>query len=135
MPSFSAVEREYLEGQPVGRLATATPEGVPHVAALCYANDEDLIYINTDLETKKGRNIQRNRKVAFIVDEYLSWEKNRGVIVFGEAWFETKGPLFRKGRELVYGKYPKWERTWPIKEDDAQMLVIRPSRTIAWGLP
>ena len=115
---FPLVERRYLESQFVGRLATASPKAVPHVAALCYANDEGLVYINTDLDTKKGRNIEKNSRVAFIVDEYLSWEKNRGVIVLGGAKFTTKGIHFRKGRELIYSKYPKWEATWPMEEDD-----------------
>jgi nitroimidazol reductase NimA-like FMN-containing flavoprotein (pyridoxamine 5'-phosphate oxidase superfamily) len=82
---FPEIEREYLESQPVGRLATASPKAVPHVVALCYANDEKRIYINTDLETKKGRNIARNGRIAFIVDEYLNWEENRGVIASGRA--------------------------------------------------
>lgn len=131
---FPRIEREYLESQPVGRLATASPRAVPHVVALCYANDEGRIYVNTDLETRKGRNVSRNSRVAFIVDEYLNWEENRGVIAFGDAAFVTKGDSFRRGRHLIYSKYPKWGDTWPIEENDAQVLVIRPSKTIAWGL-
>jgi len=134
MPNFSSVVERYLEGQPVGRLATSTPDGVPHVAALCYGNDQDLLYINTDSESKKGRNISNNSKVAFIVDEYLSWEKNRGVIILGEAEFKTNGPLFRRGRDLIYSKYPKWKQAWPIEENESDVLVIRPTNVIDWGL-
>ena len=59
MPKFSPVERRYLDEHYVGRLATATKNGVPHVAAVCYASDEELLYIDTDYGSKKGRNIQR----------------------------------------------------------------------------
>lgn len=134
MPSFSSVVEKYLAEQPVGRLATSTPDGVPHVAALCYANDQDLLYVNTDLESKKGRNISENSRVAFIVDEYLSWEKNRGVIILGDAEFKTSGRLFRKGRELIYAKYPKWQQAWSIEENESDVLVIRPTKVIDWGL-
>jgi len=86
------------------------------------------------MESKKGRNITKNNRVAFIVDEYLSWEKNRGVIILGRAEFKRKGLLFRKGRDLIYAKYPKWKETWPIEENESDVLVIRPTKVIDWGL-
>lgn len=135
MTKFSPIEKRYLEEQSVGRLATATKDGVPHIVAICYANDRELIYINTEYESRKGRNIQKNKKVAFIVDEYISLEKNHGVIVHGEAVFDTTGPLFTRGRDLIYAKYPKLEKEYPIMENKSQILVIKPTKIISWGLP
>ena len=136
MPKFSPVEQRYLDEHHVGRLATATKNGVPHVAVVCYASDEELIYVDTDYESKKGRNIQRNNKVAFIVDEYISWEITPSyVIAQGEAAFKTSGPLFERGRERIYAKYPKWEEEYPISENKSYILVIKPAKIISWNLP
>ena len=136
MPKFSPIEQRYLNEHYVGRLATATKNGIPHVAAVCYASDEELLYIDTDYESKKGRNIQRNNRVAFIVDEYISWEKTPSYLIAeGEAAFKTGGPLFEKGRELIYAKYPKWEKEYPIAKNKSHILVIKPTKIIGWNLP
>lgn len=134
MSKFSQQEYEFLKKQHVGRLATNTKERVPHVAAVSYANDEDLIYISTDYESKKGRNIRRNNKVAFIVDDYINWEKTIGVIIEGEANFTIKGSFFRNGKNLLYEKYPKWERDYPLTEEQSYVLIIKPTNIISWGL-
>jgi len=135
MPKFSPVEQRYLDEHHVGRLATATKNGVPHVAVVCYASDEELLYIDTDYESKKGRNIQRNNRVAFIVDEYISWEKTPSyVIAQGEAEFKKAGPLFERGRERIYAKYPKYEKEYPIAENKSHILVIKPAKIISWNL-
>lgn len=136
MPKFSPVEQRYLDEHHVGRLATATKDGVPHIAVVCYASDEELLYIDTDYGSKKGRNIRRNNRVAFIVDEYISWEKTPSyVIAEGEAAFKTSGPLFERGRELIYAKYPKYEKEYPITEDKSHILTIKPAKIISWNLP
>jgi len=88
---FSPMETRYLERQMVGRLATASKHGAPHVAPICYASNSERIFIHTGRDSKKVRNIMENRRVAFLADEYLSWEKNRGVIVQGVAEVLERG--------------------------------------------
>jgi len=134
MSKFSQQEYVFLIKQQVGRLATVTKQGVPHVAAVSYANDEGLIYISTDYESKKGRNIRRNNRVAFIVDDYINWEKTFGVIIEGEANFTTKGSFFRNGKNLLYEKYPKWELDYPLIEEQSYVLIIKPTNIISWGM-
>jgi len=134
MVQFSATEAKYLEQQMVGRLATASKKGTPHLAPICYASNSQKIFIHTGRDSKKMRNIVENRKVAFATDEYLSWEKNRGIIVQGVAEILEKGRTYELGRELIYAKYPKWEQEYPIVEGEEVLLAIIPKKVLSWGL-
>jgi len=75
-----------------------------------------------------------NRRVAFVADEYLSWEKNRGVIIQGFAEILESGKEYELGRRLIYGKYPKWEHEYPIIEGEEILLAIIPKKVLSWGL-
>jgi len=131
---FSPREARYLEQQMVGRLATVSKKGTPHVAPVCYASNSERIFINTGRNSKKVRNITANRRVAFVMDEYLSWEKNRGIIVQGVAEVLERGEEYKLGRRLIYGKYPKWEQEYPIIEGEEILLAIIPKKVLSWGL-
>jgi len=131
---FSPKEAKYLEQQMVGRLATASRKGIPHLAPICYASNPERIFIHTGRDSKKVRNIMENRRVAFVADEYLSWEKNRGVIVQGVAKVLEKGEEYELGRRLIYGKYPKWEQEYPIIGGEEILLAIIPKKVLSWGL-
>lgn len=134
MVQFSSTEAKYLEQQMVGRLATASKKGTPHLAPICYASNSQKIFIHTGRDSKKMRNIMENRKVAFAADEYLSWERNRGIIVQGVAEILEKGRTYELGRELIYAKYPKWEQEYPIVEGEEVLVAIIPNKVLSWGL-
>jgi len=131
---FSPTEAKYLEQQMVGRLATASKKGTPHLAPICYASNSEKIFIHTGRDSKKMRNIMENRRVAFAVDEYFSWEKNRGIIVQGVAEILEDGKTYELGRKLIYTKYPKWEQEYPIIEGKEVLLAITPEKVLSWGL-
>lgn len=134
MVQFSLREARYLERQMVGRLATASKKGTPHVVPICYASNSEGIFIHTGRDSKKVKNIVENGRVAFVADEYLSWEKNRGVIVQGVAKVLEGGEEYELGRRLIYGKYPKWEQEYPIIEGEEILLAIIPKKVLSWGL-
>jgi len=131
---FSLREARYLEGQAVGRLATASGKGIPHVAPVCYASNSEKIFIHTGRDSEKMRNAIENSRVAFVVDEYLGWEKNRGIIVRGYGKVLERGKDYDTGRSLIYKKYPKWEQEYPIVEGEEVLLAIVPKRILRWGL-
>lgn len=131
---FSPTEAKYLEQKMVGRLATASKKGTPHLAPICYASNSEKIFIHTGRNSKKMRNIMGNRRVAFATDEYLSWEKNRGIIVQGVAEILEDGKTYELGRKLIYAKYPKWEQEYPIIEGEEVLLAITPKKVLSWGL-
>ncbi len=123
MSVFTDEEREYLlSGVRLGRLATVGSDGTPHVVPTSYRYNQrhDAIDIGgNDFATrKKYRDVLRNAKVAFVIDDIASvnpW-RVRGIELRGEAEVLDTG-----GTELGPGFAP-------------QMFRITPKRIVSWGL-
>lgn len=75
MPSRSTDDqdvRAFLTGLPArtGKLATVSADGRPHVAPVWYDLDDDgSLVFNTGASTVKGRNMRRDPRVSFCVDD------------------------------------------------------------------
>jgi pyridoxamine 5'-phosphate oxidase family protein len=123
MSAFTDAELTYLKSQRLGRLATSTLDGQPHVVPVTfrYNPTEDAIEIggHTNFaKRKKYRDILQNSRVAFVVDDVASqnpWSV-RGLEIRGTAQVLTTG-----GAELGPGF-------------DPEMFRIRPRRIISWGI-
>ena len=122
MSVFTKDEREYLSGFRLGRLATVGLDGTPHVVptGFRYNSDNDTIDIGGHhfAKRKKYRDVVRNSKVAFVVDDLASvnpW-RVRGIEIRGEAEVLDAG-----GTELGPGF-------------DPEMFRITPKRIVSWGL-
>jgi PPOX class probable F420-dependent enzyme len=84
-------QRRFVEAARVAHLATADPQGVPHLVPVCFCLDESSVYITVDEKPKRAdiplkrlRNIQANPAVAVTVDRWdedwtrLGWVMLRG---------------------------------------------------------
>ena len=112
--SFSDREAEYLAENILGRLATVSRAQEPHVVPVVYRFDGSSIYFAgfNLLESLKYRNIMRNNKVAFVVDDLESirpW-KPRGIEVRGYA------EPFRTGNNPAVKIVPTSKRSWGLEE-------------------
>jgi PPOX class F420-dependent enzyme/OxyR family protein len=123
MSVFASAEVAYLRSQRLGRLATVGPDGQPHVVPVGFRYNTELDTIDIGghgfAKRKKYRDIQRNPRVALVVDDLASvspWVV-RGVEIRGEAQ-----ALERGGEALGPGF-------------DPEMIRIRPVRVVSWGLP
>ena len=136
MGEFSQKELEYLREQVLGRLATVSRKQIPQLTPIGFAADEERIYSNIRHDSVKARNIRRNPRVSFVVDDSPSWGVHRGVSVSGKAELISSGKLHESGRDLLYEKYPRYEEDYPIREDDLSkyILVITPIKVRSWGL-
>jgi pyridoxamine 5'-phosphate oxidase family protein len=69
---FSAAELAYLASQRLGRLATAV-DGQPHVVPISFRYNAETDTIDLGghglARSKKFRDVQRNPRVAFVVDD------------------------------------------------------------------
>ena len=123
MSVFTEKEREYLlSGVRLGRLATVGSDGTPHVVPTAFRYDpgHDSIDIGGHdfAKRKKYRDVLRNPKVAFVVDDIASvnpW-RVRGIEIRGEAEVLDIG-----GTELMQGF-------------DPEMFRLTPKRIVSWGL-
>ncbi|HBY94234.1 MAG: PPOX class F420-dependent oxidoreductase [Ardenticatenaceae bacterium] len=119
---FTPAERTYLEHQRLGRLATVGPDGQPHVVPVGFRYNPDLDTIDIGghafATRKKFRDVLRNPRVAFVVDDIQSvnpW-RVRGIEIRGVAAVLETG-----GTEIMPGF-------------DPEMFRIRPQRIVSWGI-
>ena len=92
MSVFTPAEVAYLQSQRIGRIATVGPDGQPHVVPIGfrYNPEEDSIDIGGlagFTQRKHYRDLARNSKVAFVVDDLPSVDPwtIRGIEIRGEA--------------------------------------------------
>jgi pyridoxamine 5'-phosphate oxidase family protein len=110
---FTEAEAEYLSENIIGRIATVSPSGQPHVVPVTYRFDGTTITFGgwNIVKSLKFRNLMANDKIAFVVDDLASvnpW-KVRGVEIRGIA---------------------KPAKT----SDDVTMVTIIPLNIRSWGL-
>ena len=122
MSVFTDEEIESLKSQFLGRLATGGPDGQPHVVPVGFRYNAELDTIDIGghdfARRKKYQDVQRNPRVAFLVDDLESvnpW-RVRGIEVRGEAEVLTSG-----GEALGPGFAP-------------DMFRIPPRRIVSWGI-
>ena len=122
MSVFEDEEIEYLKSQLLGRLATVGSDGQPHVVPVSfrYNAQSDTIDIGGHdfARRKKYQDVQRNPRVALIVDDLQSvnpW-RPQGIEVRGEAEVLTSG-----GEALGPGFAP-------------EMFRLRARRIVSWGI-
>lgn len=121
-PTFSQRERDFLAGQPLGRLATVDAAGLPQNNPVGFVLDNhsgQILIGGFRLGiSRKFRNVQRTGKVALVVDELVSTDPwtIRGVEVRGtaEAVPDVDPPRPGMSRELIRIT-PTWIGSWGLE--------------------
>ncbi len=119
---FSPAEIAYLQSQRLGRLATVGVDGAPHVVPVAFRYNAALGTIDIGghhfASRKKYRDVQRNPRVAFVVDDVPSTDPwiARGIEIRGEAQILLAG-----GEEIGPGF-------------DPEMFRITPAHIASWGI-
>lgn len=120
MSKFTSQEREYLQSQRLGRLATVSPQGEPHVVPVSfrYNPEQDCIDIggHNMAGTKKYRDALSYGRVAFVVDDVQPPWKPRMLEVRGRVEGLPEG-----GKAILENFAP-------------EILRITPTRIISFGL-
>ena len=126
---FTKSEIRFLEKNDLGRLATISKDGMPHVVPVSYVFRDEAFLIAVDYDTRKYRNLTRNKAVAFLVD---TLKPNRAVMVQGRAEIFEEGRNFRHAYKIFHKAF-SWVRAEPWKEGEALFIRIRPSTKASWG--
>ncbi len=129
MSTFTDTEVEYLNTQPLGRIATVGPDGGPHITpvGVFYDPESETIAIGSAADmaaSKKFRDLQRRPDVALVIDDLAAidpWTP-RGIEIRGRAETHLDGGE-EVGERLGGGFsfHPAW-------------IQIRPRRILAWGI-
>jgi pyridoxamine 5'-phosphate oxidase family protein len=113
--SFTESEAEYLAENFIGRVATSSASGQPHVVPVGYSFDGTTITFGgrSLLKSLKFRNLMANDKVAFVVDDLVSAQpwKVRGVEVRGRA-----KPAVSKDGVTMIRIIPLNIRSWGLED-------------------
>jgi uncharacterized protein len=128
---FSEAEKRFLKQHEVCRVATSHND-IPHVTPVNYVFDDGFFYFATDHDTKKYRNLEKNKKSALVVDIYNSSVDNKAVIVQGVVEFVDRGEEFKRLYKIFHEKFD-WVREEPWKEGEAPFVKVKPLHKVSWG--
>ncbi|MDG7007456.1 MAG: PPOX class F420-dependent oxidoreductase [Nitrososphaerota archaeon] len=110
---FSEAEAEFLAENFIGRVATSSLSGQPHVVPVGYEFDGSTVAFGgwNLTQSLKFRNLMANNKVAFVVDDVVSTDpwKVRGVEIRGRA-----EPATGEGGVTVIRIIPLNIRSWGL---------------------
>ena len=112
--------RERVAQSPVGRLATVTPDGRPHVVPCCFALVGATIYSAVDgkpkstLALRRLENIRAHPHASLLVDHYADdWSTLWWVRVDGPAVLVEDPTVRGHAISELRAKYPQYRTTPP----------------------
>ena len=128
--------RDRLSSARVGRLATVTPSGAPHLVPICFVLEGDAVYSAVDRKPKRGADLQRlaniraHPLVEVLVDHYEEdWNRLWWVRADGHAATLEPGEEAERALDLLAVKYGQYRRTRP----PGPVLRIQIDRWRGWS--
>lgn len=126
--NFTKNEISFLKKQKLCRLATSSDDQ-PHVVPVNYMFYKGAFFIAVDYNTKKYRNITKNKKVALVIDTV---KPKKAIMINGEAEIIEKGRGFNEIYKIFYENF-QWVRDYPWKAGEAPFLKIVPGKKATLG--
>ena len=124
----------FLRWERVCRVATSSTSGMPHAVPVCHALSGGKIVFGSGDDGRKMKNLAENPQVTVVVDSYSdTWSLLRGVMIQGRAKIHARGPRFRRGRDLLYAKYPQYASQAALSPSDSVIVEVTPIRVFTWG--
>jgi nitroimidazol reductase NimA-like FMN-containing flavoprotein (pyridoxamine 5'-phosphate oxidase superfamily) len=129
---FSDKEIRFLNYMRVGRLATMDGEGI-HLVPICPVFDGTVFYMGTHAKTRKVRNLRKNNKATFLIDQYSEdWMRHVAAMMIGTVEIIDKGPEFEKAKALLEAKYQQYKELFQIKEGESVIMCFEPTQVVTW---
>jgi PPOX class probable F420-dependent enzyme len=120
----------------VAHLATAAPDGRPHVVPITFTTDGETLYFAVDAKPKRTtdlkrlRNIAANPAVSVLVDHYEDdWRKLWWVRVDGTARLVNDATEAEHAIDLLTNRYPQHRRARP----GGPVVAISVDRISGWS--
>lgn len=131
---------ELLECWPVGRLATITPDDLPHVLPVLFVQQGEWLYSPVDGKRKDGtplarvRNVAAHGRASLLLDHYGDdWSRLWWVRLEGPARVVEPGAAEQQVlMSRLAAKYPQYA-TVPTFTARPRALAMRPERVVAWS--
>jgi PPOX class probable F420-dependent enzyme len=130
------LERARVAAARVARLATVRPDGTPHIVAVTFALDEDIVVCAVDHKPKRTQELQRLRNLeerptaSLLVDHYEDdWSKLWWVRLDLDVEIVRDGPRRTGLLEPLIRKYADYRVTAPR----GPVLTMRIRSTTSWS--
>lgn len=136
---LSGPARRFLQRSRVGHLATADASGAPHLVPVCYAVQDEALYITIDEKPKRApakplkrvANIRENPNVAVCVDRYAEdWARLGWVMLRGKAEILAEGEEHDRAQTLLRERYPQYRA---MRIEALPVIALRIARVTSWG--
>jgi len=132
--------RRFVAEARVGRLATVSADGAPHIVPVCFALDGDDVYVALDEKPKRVaperlrrvRNIVANPRVQLLVDLYdEDWSRLAFVQADGRAeLLQPDAARHARAIALLRAKYPQYRE---MALEARPVIAIAVERWRSWS--
>lgn len=136
---ISPAAQNLLARPVLGRLATASPQGQPHVVPVWFLWEDDLLWVSSFSSTRKVIDLEQNPKCALVVDLETAVEGLTAVMFEGRAELvSTPREVVRQRIERIYSKYLGSEgllerepQSW-LNSPENVLIKLTPTRVKTW---
>lgn len=136
---ISPEAQAFLARPLLGRLATASPDGQPHVVPVWFLFEDGFVWVSAFQTTRKVIDLERNPKCAIVIDIEQGQEALSAVALEGRAEL-ARAPFLevRQRAQRIYAKYLGPEgvlapdpQSW-LDSPENLLIKITPTRVKTW---
>ncbi len=136
---ISPEAQAFLTRPLLGRLATASPDGQPHVVPVWFLFEDGFVWVSAFRTTRKVIDLERNPKCAIVIDIEQGQEALSAVAIEGRAEL-IRAPFLevRQRAQRIYAKYLGPEgvlapdpQSW-LDSSENLLIKITPTRVKTW---
>ncbi len=136
---ISPAAQNFLSRPLLGRLATASPEGQPHVVPVWFLYEDGFVWVSAFQSTRKVIDLERNPQCAIVIDIEQGQETLSAVALEGRAeLIRTPFLEVRQRAQRIYAKYLGPEgvlapdpQSW-LDSPENLLIKITPTRVKTW---
>ena len=128
-------QNEFLKKQKILHLATIDKTGMPHIVPVWYMYSAKKIYVGTNTNSQKAKNVKLPKKVSFCVDIGINEPDIFGVMGRGNAKLIKDDTTVSKLAKKILLRYFKSLNSKSAKEilDDTDCIIeIMPKKYSVW---
>jgi len=133
---MSSKKEEFLKTQKILRLGTVDPNGNPHIVPVWYSYIGKKFYIGTNTRTRKAKNLKKNKRVSFCIDEGINAPNIYGIMGNGSAKLileKTKVSNYAQKILLRYYRTLKNKAAQELLDDTDCVIEITPKKFSVWS--
>ncbi len=129
--------RQFLKESRTAVLSTIDPRGYPHSVAMWYDTDGEHVFMTTYAKSQKARNIEREPKVAVMVEAGTTYDTLKGVLIRGRAELIRDvdmcvGVLTRVHQKMTGAMPAGIEEALKTQARKRVVIKVTPERTSSW---